>query len=151
MKRRDSFKSHIWMFATRLLHVAHMTYYTYAQVPSLHTCTYVEMIHVCDETPSCRTHESCAHIRAHICAHMKLLHEGVSSHTWIISVTRVNESCHTCECGTHTKESCHTYRVASVSRIDRIVRLFCRISVLYRALLQKRPKFLSILLTKATT
>jgi len=40
--------------------------------------------------------------------------------------------------------------VATVSRIDKIICLFCRTSSLYRALLQKRPVILSILLTKAT-
>ena len=42
------------------------------------------------------------------------------------------------------------YGVATVSRIDKIIGLFCRISSLYRALLQKRLIILSILPTKAT-
>jgi len=42
------------------------------------------------------------------------------------------------------------YGVATVSRIDKIVGLFCRISSLLWGLLQKRPIILSILLTKAT-
>jgi len=39
--------------------------------------------------------------------------------------------------------------VATISRIDKIIGLFCRIPSLSRALLQKRPIILSILLTKA--
>jgi len=39
------------------------------------------------------------------------------------------------------------YGVATVSRIDKIIGLFCRISSLLRALLQKRPTIWSILLT----
>jgi len=42
------------------------------------------------------------------------------------------------------------YGVATVSRIDKIIGLFCRICLFYRSLLQKRPIILSILLTKAT-
>jgi len=42
------------------------------------------------------------------------------------------------------------YGVATVSRIHKSIRLFCRIQSLYRSLLQKRPVILSILLTKAT-
>jgi len=53
--------------------------------------------------------------------------------------------------------SCHLYVgqfvwyvVATVSRIHEIIGLFRRILFFYRALLQKRPMILSILLTKAT-
>jgi len=40
--------------------------------------------------------------------------------------------------------------VATVSKIDKITGLFCKISSLLRSLLQKRPIILSILLTVAT-
>ena len=40
--------------------------------------------------------------------------------------------------------------VATVSRIDKIIGLHAEYRLFYRALLQKRPKILSILLTKAT-
>ena len=45
-----------------------------------------------------------------------------------------------------------TYGVATVSRINQIIGLFCRIasSLFYRSLLQKRHIILSILLAKAT-
>jgi len=42
------------------------------------------------------------------------------------------------------------YGVATISRLDKIIFFFCRISSLYRALLQKRPIISSILLTPAT-
>ena len=42
------------------------------------------------------------------------------------------------------------YGVAMVRRLLKIIGLFCRISSLYRPLLQKRPIILSILRTKAT-
>ena len=46
--------------------------------------------------------------------------------------------------GSHCQQCKSRYGVASVSRIDRITGLFCRISSLYRALLQKRRNILSI-------
>jgi len=42
------------------------------------------------------------------------------------------------------------YGAATVSRIDQIIGLFCRYGLFYRALLQKSPIIVSILLTKAT-
>jgi len=48
------------------------------------------------------------------------------------------------------KHICVSYGVATVSRIDEIIGLFCRISSLLQALLQKRPIILLILLTVAT-
>jgi len=56
----------------------------------------------------------------------------------------------------HSATPCNTlhhifrYGVATVSRIDEITGLLCRILSLYRALLQKRHIILSILLTEAT-
>jgi len=49
------------------------------------------------------------------------------------------------------KTSAHArYAVATISRLLRIIRLFCRISLFYRALLQKRPVILGSLLTVTT-
>jgi len=42
------------------------------------------------------------------------------------------------------------YGVATVSRIDQIIGLFCRIILFYRSILQKRPIILSIQLNVAT-
>ena len=42
------------------------------------------------------------------------------------------------------------YGVATVSKIDKIIDLFAEYRLFYRALLQKRPMILSILLTKST-
>jgi len=52
-------------------------------------------------------------------------------------------------CKQHSGSSC-PYGVATSSRLLKITGLFCRISSLYRALLQKRPVILRSLLLEAT-
>ena len=98
-------------------------------------------------------------------------YEWVTSHIWMIRVANMNESCHTCEWVmsqiwmshvTHMNESfrkyelsyiwmrrvanmnesCHTYGVATISRLLKIIGLFCRISsLLYGSFAKKTLTF----------
>jgi len=77
-------------------------------------------------------------------AHMNMsrhTYAWVTSHVWMSHVTHMNESCHTYEwVMSHTwmsqvarmNESRYTYGVALVSRIDKIIGLFCKRDLLKR-------------------
>ena len=114
-----------------------------------HTCEWVMshiwMSHVTHMNESCYTCES------------------VISHMWMSHVTHVNESCHTCEwVMSHmwmshvnewhiwkSRDTRHTLRSCTECIMKSQVS-FAEYSLLYRALLQKRPRIFLILLTNAT-
>ena len=75
-------------------------------------------------------------------------YKWVLRHKWTHHVTHINESFHTCRWVTthvcmrhvtHINESWYTYGVATVSRINKIVGLFCRIWSLLYASFAKEP------------
>jgi len=116
--------SHIW-----ISHVTHTneSCHTYERVMS-----HIWTSHVTHMNESCHTYERVmSHIWisdvTHIC-------EWVMSHVWISHSTHMNELCHTYEwvmshIGIRTPpcvQQQHQYRVASNSRIDKIIGLFCK-------------------------